>query len=191
VTWGEFDPLASKTPASSESLDNRTLIRPGDFLISRANTVELVGACVIVGSLNVQNLYLSDKVLRLRFNRPVEQWVLHFLRSRDGRQQIEEVATGNQVSMRNISQFALRAIRLPLPSQEIRQRVLRAAEKALSSIAACLSETARAIDLLDRLDQATLEKAFRGELLLPSLENTSAITARDFNNERNADVARQ
>jgi type I restriction enzyme, S subunit len=168
VTWGEFDPFASKTPIQTVSLDRQTVIRPGDFLISRANTLELVGACVIVGALVVNNLYLSDKVLRLRFNQPIKQWVLQFLRSEDGRRQIEDLATGNQVSMRNISQSSIRAIRLPLPPQETRDLVLKAVEQAMSSITSTLSDATRATTLLDRLDQTTLAKAFRGELLTAS-----------------------
>jgi type I restriction enzyme S subunit len=164
VTWGEFDPSASKTAAPSAILDGKTLIQSGDFLISRANTLELVGACVVVDTLDTQNLYLSDKVLRLRFKQPIEKWVMYFLRSEDGRQQIQELATGNQRSMRNISQSTLRTIRLPLPPREIRERILVAVEKALSAITVTSAESKRAADLLDRLEQVTLTKAFRGEL---------------------------
>jgi len=112
VTWGQFDPSAVKTPLLGIHLDERARIRSGDFLISRANTLELVGACVIVGDLREDNLYLSDKVLRLRFKQPVERWVLQYLRSVQGRKQIEGLATGNQLSMRNISQASIESIRI-------------------------------------------------------------------------------
>jgi type I restriction enzyme S subunit len=48
VTWGEFDEEESKALPPDIEIDPRHLIRPGDFLISRANTIELVGAPVIV-----------------------------------------------------------------------------------------------------------------------------------------------
>jgi type I restriction enzyme S subunit len=62
------------------------LIRKGDFLISRANTVELVvGACVIAEQVS-KKVMLSDKTLRIQFKDPsLKPWVLHFLRSRAGR----------------------------------------------------------------------------------------------------------
>jgi type I restriction enzyme S subunit len=126
--------------------------------------LELVGACVIVGSLDQNNLYLSDKVLRIRFMQPIEHWVLCFLRSKEGRAQIENLATGNQLSMRNISQAAIKAIRIPLPPDEVRNQVLNRVKKALASAEGTLREATRAQDLLDRLDQSTLTKAFRGEL---------------------------
>lgn len=76
VSWGSFDQQAAKT--IDANLDPRTLIAPGDFLISRANTLELVGACVIVGSLANNNLYLSDKILRIRFRQTIERWFFTF-----------------------------------------------------------------------------------------------------------------
>jgi type I restriction enzyme, S subunit len=168
VTWGTFDPLASKTPPSTELLDRHTLIQSGDFLISRANTLELVGACVIVGPISRSNLYLSDKVLRIRFTEPVDEWVLYFLRSAEGRRQIEGTSNGNQFSMRNISQASLKAIRLPLPSQKIRKCTLDRIKKQLEVISDAYTEAIRAYNLLDRLDQATLAKAFHGELVSSS-----------------------
>jgi len=165
VSWGEFDSLASKTPPLTVKLDPKTRIRQGDFLISRANTIELVGACVIVRSLEINNLYLSDKVLRIRFSQNIEDWVMHFLRSQDGRGQIETLATGNQLSMRNISQVSLRSISMPLPSEQVRKLVLERLEAALASIGKALNEVNRATALLSRLDQIVLDKAFRGELV--------------------------
>ena len=64
VTWGKFDEQQSKTLPFSVKPDERNRIRTGDLLISRANTIELVGACVVVGQVQ-RRLYLSDKVLRL------------------------------------------------------------------------------------------------------------------------------
>jgi type I restriction enzyme, S subunit len=165
VSWGTFDALASKTPSTVTPLDPSTIIKSGDFLLSRANTLELVGACVVVDSLDHKKLHLSDKVLRIKFKKPIEHWVLYFLRSKEGRAQIETLATGNQLSMRNISQAAIKAIRIPLPPSEVRNRVLTCIKKALASVEGAVGEATRAHDLLDRLDEATLAKAFHGELL--------------------------
>ncbi len=107
VTWGEFDENESKTLFDSIHLKPEDKIKTGDFLISRANTLELVGSCVLVKSLS-KNLYLSDKVLRLVLSNKAKPWLLVCLRSQAGRQQIESLATGNQLSMRNISQQALK-----------------------------------------------------------------------------------
>ena len=125
VTWGTFDELESKTCSAAGMVDPGLLIQSGDFLFSRANTLALVGACVLVGKVQ-RRLMLSDKILRFRFvlEPDLERWVLWFLRSRAGRRQIETLATGNQYSMRNIGQDRIRQIRIPLAPKRERVSVL-------------------------------------------------------------------
>jgi type I restriction enzyme S subunit len=98
VSWGIFDPEAAKTLPSDFVPPEVSRIRSGDLLISRANTLELVGAVVIVAQIP-PNLFLSDKVLRLEMDDADKQWLMWFLRSPAGRHAIEKSATGNQLSM--------------------------------------------------------------------------------------------
>lgn len=179
VSWGEFLEDESKTCTDPSKVDPRFLIRTGDLLISRANTIELVGACVIVDQLS-RRLMLSDKILRLRPLRVPPRWLLNVLRSPWGRREIERLATGNQVSMRNISQDSIRSIRIPLaPSEEIDQacdtahRVLDMAEAAAKLV---VSQRHRAT----HLRQSILSAAFQGRLVPqdPSDEPASALLAR-------------
>src|SRR6266545_2985639 len=65
VTWGTFDERETKTCLDKSRVDDRYFIRPGDFLFSRANTIDLVGACVIASTVTLK-LMLSDKILRFR-----------------------------------------------------------------------------------------------------------------------------
>jgi type I restriction enzyme S subunit len=122
VTWGVFNELESKTCMDPDRIEERYLIQEGDFLFSRANTIDLVGACVIVRHVS-KRLMLSDKTLRFRISSLVsEEWLLICLRSKWGRLEIQRLATGNQESMRNIGQNRIRKIRIPLPplSEQIR-----------------------------------------------------------------------
>ncbi|MBB3332733.1 restriction endonuclease S subunit [Halomonas campaniensis] len=114
VSWGQFRQDESKTIQKEEHRDERYLIRSGDLLMSRANTIGLVGASVIVGEIH-RTLQLSDKVLRLCLVGDYEKWVNLYINSRGGRVQIESLATGAQQSMRNISQDGIRRIKLPFP----------------------------------------------------------------------------
>ena len=95
VTWGTFDDAESKTCTRPEYVNERLLVRPGDLLISRANTMDLVGACVLVGCVD-RRVMLSDKILRLEGPAEFRLWILWYLRSLWGRTQIERRATGNQ-----------------------------------------------------------------------------------------------
>ncbi len=100
VTWGRFNEEASKTLPKGAAINERHRIRPGDLLISRANTIELVGACVIVGPVR-KRLYLSDKVLRLVVHEAAKRWINYALKAPQLRQAIEAASTGNQLSLRN------------------------------------------------------------------------------------------
>lgn len=98
VTWGEYNENESKTCTDSSKVNPQLFVRTGDFLLSRANTIQLVGACVIAKKVS-KNVMLSDKILRLTFNdKALPSWVLHYLRSEGGRAEIERYSTGNQES---------------------------------------------------------------------------------------------
>jgi len=144
VSWGEYQESESKTCVDAERIDPDYFVRPGDFLFSRANTIELVGACVIVGRVS-KRLMLSDKILRLHFAiEELKPWVLQYLRSKAGRDQIEALASGNQESMRNIGQERLRQILVPLPPSSERQFIGFKLDELLSELNAASEELSAA-----------------------------------------------
>ncbi|SMC75542.1 restriction endonuclease subunit S [Rhizobium sp. RU36D] len=169
VTWGEFRPDQSKTLPSDFEPEEDTRIKSGDFLFSRANTIDLVGAVVIVGD-TLDNLYLSDKILRLEFREPVETWLLWYLRSPMGREALMNISSGNQLSMRNIGQKSLLSLSIPYADFELRDEIVRRIESAFARIDRLAKEAKRALELVGRLDEAILAKAFRGDLV-PQDEN--------------------
>lgn len=173
VTWGRFDANAIKTAPASADLDPRSRIADGDFLLSRANTLELVGAPVIAEGVPAET-YLSDKVLRLRFREPVDRWVMHFLRSPRGRSEIEQRSSGNQLSMRNIGQGALCEVPVPLPNAAVRDGATATIDRSRKAIEVAEHEAARAVALLDRLEQSILTRAFRGELVPQEVGSSDA-----------------
>lgn len=64
ISWGEFRPREAKAVGVGYQPEEHHRVRKGDVLISRANTVELVGAVVRVDC-DYPNRLLSDKTLRL------------------------------------------------------------------------------------------------------------------------------
>jgi type I restriction enzyme, S subunit len=164
VTWGKFDPLAAKTLPANFDPPEKTRVRSGDLLISRANTLELVGAVVLVKE-TPDNLFLSDKVLRLEAAELDKPWLLWFLRSPAGRAAIQSSATGNQLSMRNLGQQALCNITMPWPTNEERTEIVRRIEIAVAWLDHIAAAQGKVIHLLDHLNQGLLGKAFRGELV--------------------------
>jgi len=118
ISWKNFQPQEAKAVAEGYEPDEIHRIRKGDLIISRANTVELVGAVVEVLQDYPLRL-LSDKTLRLVVDqkRVNPNYLLNVLRWSEGRTYIEHHATGTSDSMRNISQKTIRSIPVPYVSK--------------------------------------------------------------------------
>lgn len=164
VSWGSFNEDQSKTVTDNSRLNEKAKIYEGDLLFSRANTVELVGACLITGKFK-KDLYLSDKTLRLDVPEEYKIYLKWFLRSPSGRKQIEKMATGAQLSMRNISQSSLKNITMPFPPKEeilIICQALEKMEKFLDQISYRINTSHLE---LNTLNQSILAKTFQGKLV--------------------------
>lgn len=165
VTWGFFDEMQSKTCFSNDFLNVKYLIKQEDFLFSRANTLEFIGACVIVKNVE-KTLMLSDKILRFIFSNDVsKEFVLYYLRSRKGRKQIETLSTGNQDSMRNIGQEKIRKIEFPYCSINEQNKIVQEIESRLSVTDKMEESIIQSLQQAEALRQSILKKAFEGNLV--------------------------
>jgi len=173
VTWGTYNEEESKTlKDKSIFLENRR-VQVGDFLISRANTLELLGMPVIVHDVT-KNLMLSDKVLRLIMDEIEKKWLNYFFRSPMGRTQIENGSSGNQESMRNIGQKALMSITLNNPPLDEKKEIIRRVESLFTMADTVEKQYKEAKTRTNRLTQSILAKAFRGELVEQDKNDESA-----------------
>ncbi|WP_442769434.1 restriction endonuclease subunit S [Zoogloea ramigera] len=164
VTWGRYQELESKTCTDPERVNPALFIAAGDFLFSRANTIDLVGACVIAENVSRQ-IMLSDKILRFRFtDESHKYWVLNLLRSKAGRKQIEALSSSNQDSMRNIGQERIQQIEIPLPPRAEQTRIVGKLEELLSDLDAGVAELKAARKKLTQYRQSLLKAAVEGEL---------------------------
>jgi type I restriction enzyme S subunit len=164
MTRGEFRATENKAVPASRA-DPRFQIRAGDLLVSRANTAEYVGACVLVPEDVRPRLLLSDKSLRIEPNDSVSpEWLWRALQTPTARRQISHLATGTKNSMRNISQGALLGVELPLVSDAKQQSAVigyRHLQESLKRMETSVhSMQARAT----ALRRATLTAAFSGRL---------------------------
>ena len=165
VSFGAFDERENKALPVGSPIERRYEVRSGDFLMSRANTTELVGACAILGKTRPR-LLLSDKTFRFHFRRETEivpEWVDHVFKSPALRQQIERGASGTSPTMKNISKDKVLSLLVPPHSSE-QQRIVVSRLNGLRTHVARLTglQTESAAEL-DALLPAILDRAFRGE----------------------------
>ncbi|MDP2286983.1 MAG: restriction endonuclease subunit S [Actinomycetota bacterium] len=175
LTWGAFRPRENKTVPSGREVDTRHQIHKGDILVSRANTVEYVGAPVFVTE-EPPRLLLSDKSLRIVPSQGVDpRWLITVLRSPSTRAQISQLATGTKDSMRNISQANLLSIMIPVPINSSDQdEVVRVADAMAQGSEHLSASVEVAISRARALRNSLLSAAFTGNLPTNHLEQMNA-----------------
>jgi type I restriction enzyme S subunit len=72
-------------------------------------------------------------------------------------------------NLASISMSKISALPIPVAPPDEMRRILALIEDGFSTIDKIAAEVRRATDLLDRLDRATLTKAFRGQLIKPEV----------------------
>ena len=121
VTSGEYDESESKPSPDNYMPPDKHLVKTGDLLFSRANTLELVGATALVRSTNNSTL-LPDKLWRFIWKIPMESVYVNALFQTDFiRGELGKLSSGTSASMRNISQEKLFNMTLPVAPYEIQR----------------------------------------------------------------------
>jgi type I restriction enzyme S subunit len=120
---GLYDDSDHKTLPETEQPDPRNEVRTGDLLISRKNTLELVGTPAYVWETRGRIL-LPDLIFRLRLRpdagvHPLYLWAL--LRAPGMRRGLQLLASGTAASMPNISKERLRTLRVMVPPAHLQE----------------------------------------------------------------------
>jgi len=126
VSFGWFDQNQNKALPSRLKPREQYEIIPGDFIISRANITQYVGACALVNKVR-SKLMLCDKLFRVvwKQNSPVlPEYLNEILKIPHLRWQIENKLTGASPTMKNISKPALLSLKFPLPPLEIQKKIM-------------------------------------------------------------------
>jgi type I restriction enzyme S subunit len=157
------------------------LIQEGDILISRGNgTKAFVGIAALVPKI-VQATIFPDTAFRVRVchAKALPEWLTSIWNAPQVRQQIEAAAK-TTAGIWKISQRDLSQIELNIPHVDEQREIIPCVEHAFAWLTKVAGEQARASELLPRLKQAILVKAFRGELVPqdPNDEPAAALLKR-------------
>jgi type I restriction enzyme S subunit len=125
VSWERFQPDANKQVLPGTQPKPQAVVTKGDFLISRANTAELVARAVIVDCDPV-NLMMSDKIVRLHLVELCEPRYILIVNNHAtfARGYYASHATGVSPSMKNVSRDVILGLPLPLPPLAEQHRIV-------------------------------------------------------------------
>lgn len=170
VSWDEFRPEENKQLLPDAQPREAARVRNGDFLISRANTSDLVAKAVVVEGEHT-NLMLSDKIVRLHIVDLCDRRFLMLVNNsaRYARAYYAAQATGTSASMQNVSRSTIYNLPLPLPPLAEQRRIV---EKVDELMAVCdrLEDSLRT----GRETSRRLLEAVLRDALQPALEEVAA-----------------
>ncbi|MDO0944509.1 restriction endonuclease subunit S [Chromohalobacter israelensis] len=133
VSWGSFNPDENK--ALPDNLTPRTEleVKPNDFLITRANTAELVARSTVVPEGAPQHLMMSDKIVRLVFSMQASTLYINlFNNCKIARDYYSQVAGGTSSSMKNVSRKQIHELLIPLPPAEEQHRIVEKVDELMA-----------------------------------------------------------
>jgi len=166
VSSGFFDERENKALPVSFAPLLRFEVKPGDFIMCRANTAELVGACAVVSNTRPK-LMLSDKIFRLLFrndNNLDHSYLDQLLKSPVLREQIIAGASGTSPTMKNISKEKVLNLRLPPHSFPQQRKIAESLGGIHEQVTALKNLQFDSMAELDALLPSILDRAYSGLL---------------------------
>lgn len=160
VTWGKYDPQENKALPANLEPKPEFEVMPGDFLISRANTAELVARAVVVPNGAPAHLMMSDKIIRFVFAPELDHEYLALVnRSEFSRAYYARVAGGTSSSMKNVSREQIKNLVVALPPLAEQHRIVAKVDELMALCDALKARIADAQTTQLHLADAIVEQA--------------------------------
>jgi type I restriction enzyme S subunit len=157
------------TEADHNEFIKRTHPEYGDILISKDGTLGVVRA---VRTKTVFSIFVS-----LALVKPVDRTMTDYLELAFSAPQVQQQMVGVGTGLQHIHLNDLRRDLIPIAPAGERDEIVLRVKVLFDAIDRLYAETTRAIELVDRLDDATLGKAFRGELV-PGADNSGVVALK-------------
>ncbi|WP_286786356.1 MULTISPECIES: restriction endonuclease subunit S [Pseudomonas] len=159
VSWGVYRPEENKAlPVSLEARPEHE-VAEGDFLVSRANTAELVARSVVVDS-TPSRLMLSDKIVRLRLTKLCDAHYLNLVNSAThARQYYARVAGGTSSSMKNVSREQILSLPIAVPPLPEQHRIVAKVDQLMALCDQLKARLNQARQVHEQLACALVEQA--------------------------------
>lgn len=124
VSWGKFDPEENKALPIGKIARPEFEVKAGDFLLSRANTDELVARSVVVEKTR-EKLMMSDKIVRFELSKYINKHFVNVANCSDfSRAYYIANASGTSSSMKNVGRQVMTELPIPLPPLSEQHRIV-------------------------------------------------------------------
>jgi Restriction endonuclease S subunits len=164
VSWGAFRPEENKALPLGIPGRPECEVKTGDFLLSRANTEELVARSVIVEK-TPPRLMMSDKIVRFTFPAEIDKAYINLANSSSfARDYYARNASGTSSSMKNVGREVMCNLPVPLPPLVEQRRIVSRVEQLMA--------------LVDQLEgQLTASRATAEKLMEAVVSELTAVAA--------------
>jgi len=172
----ELDEAAVKSVDPHEYARLTCPLRVNTLLVSRMNTMNLVGKAVTVDR-HLPDVYLPDRLWAVEVEVP--RYVYWWTRSQSYREQIRGLAVGASDSMKTLSQQAFRGITLPVPPVPQQDAVAAQLDESAELTGALKSELQEAKVVLEERRAALISAAVTGQIDVTAQGVSAAEQLRD------------
>ena len=172
----ELDEAAVKSVDPHEYARLTCPLRVNTLLVSRMNTMNLVGKAVTVDR-HLPDVYLPDRLWAVEVEVP--RYVYWWTRSQSYREQIRGLAVGASDSMKTLSQQAFRGITLPIPPVPQQDAVAAQLDESAELTGALKAELQEAKVVLEERRAALISAAVTGQVDVTSHGVSAAEQLRD------------
>jgi type I restriction enzyme S subunit len=180
VTYRDFSEKNTKLTIAAPTRVRGLWLVPGDVLIERSNTPELVGTAALFRGPRDWSIF-PDLLIRVR---PSDELLPEFLeivlKARPTRRYFQQAAQGIAGSMPKIDQRDVENLEVPVPPLGEQTKIVAVMDKQLSIVDAMSAQIDRALRRSAALRRLILEHAFTGKLVPqdPSDEPASVLLER-------------
>ncbi|WP_181256669.1 restriction endonuclease subunit S [Merismopedia glauca] len=152
-----FDDIKYISVEDHEDFVKRANPERGDILITKDGTL---GITKVIRTSQVFSIFVSVALVK-----PVCYEMSDYLELAFSSPLLQKQMVGTGSGLMHIHLIDLRRYSLPIPPLTEQKEIVRRVEKLFKAIDTIQQETQKAFKLCDRLEQSTLAKAFRGELV--------------------------
>lgn len=165
VKSGSFYPGECKAMLDEHDPSKGLRVNEGDFLITRANTPELVGDVCIVGNLDDRKIIICDLIYKLIYDKSTNpRYMMYWFLGQPARAQIKIDARGSSMTMAKIAQSHIKSWKIPVPPIEEQGQAVAYLDQVLSKLYSISKEVEASIDYLREHRTALISAAVTGKI---------------------------